>query len=982
MFTHLHVHTEHSALDGQCKIPDLMLRARELGQTAIAITDHGSTSGLFEAYTMQEEYGVKVIFGTEFYFENPQDKKRNGHLILLAKNYNGLQNIFRLQAEAHTNNFYYKPRINFDMLKKYHEDTICLSACIANQMAQLILSGENVLAMQHFYELKSIYGDDFYLELQSSTMEEVINVNKKYEEWHRSGFSNVVITNDVHYTLKDDWEVHEVLLAIQQKKKMNDPKRWRFPQKDYWLKSEEEILAELQYLHTDTIANAFSSIEHIVEQCNVEIPHGNFLPCFGGLCREDEDKVLHDLVMEKYMTRIKERGEHNAQFFSDICKELKVISEEGYSGYFLIVQEYVNWARDNGILVGDGRGSGAGSKVAYTLGITEINPQKYDLLFERFLSHGREPDFDIDFSDISSVFKHLQDLYGQDSVARVGAYNRMTCKSALRKVMSAYGMSMSETSRVVAMLPQQLSFTLEEALAYSADFRQWMSVNPIIHRCVEVFEGVMSHMSTHAGGVIICPEISSMVPILVDKDDNTKLVVGLDKKMVEKLGHYKFDILGLNSLILLDNTLKNIDRKINWFDIDYEDQNVYNMLCKGDVLGVFQLSEQEDKVKEQQPKCFDDLIAINALIRPGVGDWHEYIERRRTGIYQGKDATPYLDSTSGIIVYQEQYLLLASTYAGWDIAYSDRCIRKNPDIVNDEALATKFVYDGVANGYEIEELIEVWDDICKVVSAGYGFNKSHSTSYARLSYQTAYLKHYYPAEFYSALLTMNGEDVGKVARIQKQMKEVGIKLLNPDINLSDDKFKPVDGNVLYRLNSITGVGGSTVYEINRLKPIKSFDDFMERRVPKFIRINTIESLIKAGCFDFDGKSRYELLQQLDKDVVQRKDYEWEREAFGYYLNNSPYQQYATPDLKTIAENQVFSTIGEVTEISERYDRTGKAMAFLSVTNSGGVFRAVAFSNTWANEEYKKTLQVGTMVLLRGKWSKGSILINQVEEVIE
>lgn len=985
MFSHLHVHTEYSALDGLSKIEDLIIRAKELGQNALAITDHGSTSGLFEAHQLSQKHDFKIIYGSEFYFENVGDSKRAGHLILLAKNNQGLENLYKLQSLAYTTNFYYKPRINLDMLRSMHEGLICLSACMANQIAQYIIADEEIMAMSHMYQLKEIFGDDFYLELQSSTLEEQIKINKVYADWYKRGLAKIVTTNDVHYTLKDDAYTHEVLLAIQQAKKMNDPKRWKFSSNDFWLKSEEEIVAELKYIDADIIADSFSYIQEIIDKCDVTFESGNFLPHYNDIQNpEDEDKLLEELVMEKYMTRIKERGEDNKEFFSDLCEELNVIKETGYSGYFLIVQEYANWARDNNILVGDGRGSGAGSKVAYTLGITEINPQKHSLLFERFLAIGREPDFDIDFSDINAVFGHLQDVYGPQNVARVGAFNRMTAKSAIRKVMGAFNQSMSEMSRVVGYLPQRLSFTLEEAMNESEELRDFFDSHKDWYKLVARLEGVMSHMSTHAGGVIICEDLMSKLPVLLDKDDNNKLVIGLDKKALESLGHYKFDILGLNSLTLLSQTLSNIDDKIDWFNVDYEDQNVYNMLCTGDVLGVFQLADQRDKVMQQQPRCFEDLIAINALIRPGVGDWNEYLYRRASADDYRTDRTPYLNSTHGVIVYQEQYLLLANTYAGWSIAYSDKAIRKNKDIINDIQLHQSFINDAIALGYDVNEIEIVWNQICEVVSSGYGFNRSHSTSYARLSFQTAYLKCYYPKEFYASLLTLDGDDTNKILNIKSQLDRLNIKLLHPDVNESGIEFKPTDEGILYRLTSINGVGGSTLYEINRLRPIDSLSDFMTRRIPKFVKITTLVNLIKSGCFDFEGKTRTELLQSITNNVElnTKKDYDYEKEALGFYLSDTPYEKFDTKDFKEYPDQTNVLTIVEVISVNVRFDKNGNEMAFVTGMNKHGSINMILFTKLWNTKGIKELMSVGGLVMVRGKKDKNSLLVNTVEEIID
>ena len=967
---HAHVHTEYSPLDGLAKIEELVLRAKELGQTFIAITDHGTSSGLYECAEMRKKYNFDVILGEEFYFQNACEELSTGHLILLAKNNTGLRNIFKLQRLAY-DNVYYKPRINLEMLEQHHEGLICSTACIANQISQYILRNEPHLALNHILELKSIFNDDLYIELQSSTLDDVIKVNKKLAEFCKDYSLKPIITNDVHYVNKEDFEVHEVLLAIQQQRKMTDEKRWKFKANDYWLKSEKEMLKELEYLPKEIIEQTLVNLEEIHEKCEaVELEHGNYLPKYE--TEYTEDDALEIMTWEKYKTRVKERDECNPEFAADLQKELGVIKQTGYSGYFLVVQEYINWAKANGIQVGDGRGSGAGSKVAYTIGITEINPQKYDLLFERFLAPGRQPDFDVDFSDINAVFEHLQDYYGKDNVARVGAFSRFTAKSAIRKVMGIYGFTQAEIAKIVALLPKRLSFTLDEALAESKELVKWFDEHENLLKIVRKFEGILEHYGTHAGGVIICKGLTEILPVMNTSEDRNKLIVALDKHAIEELGHYKFDVLGLKSLILMQD-IANYLGEINWSEIDFEDQEVYKMLCEGNTLGVFQLSEQKDKVIEQQPKCFEDLIAINALIRPGVGDWNEYISRRQSQSTLGVKQ-PYLASTSGIIVYQEQYLLLANTYAGWDIAYSDKHIRKNKNILGDVQLKEKFINDGYALGYGSDELLSVWEDICDVVSGGYGFNRSHSASYAKLSFQTAWVKHYHPAAFYSAYLTQNQDDVNVITEVLNLLKEEGIKLLPPDINESTDKFMPKGDGIMFPLTAIQGVGGSAWTEIKRLKPVKDFDDFLNRRVKKFVKKTTIEALIKAGAFDFTNQKRYDLLKQFGSEIEDQPYYVYERSALGFYLSESPFDGYTLTPFAEFKDGNLLKTILEITSVTTKYDKRGNEMAFATGVNNTDVIRMVVFSSVWKTQKFKE----GDMLLVRGKKDNENLIVNSIE----
>lgn len=985
MFNHLHVHTEYSPLDGLSKIEDLIIRAKELGQTAMAITDHGSTSGLYEASKLSKKHDFKILYGSEFYFENVGESRKAGHLILIAKNNQGLANLFKLQAMAYMDNFYYKPRLNLSMLSSNSEGLICLSACLANQIAQYVLADENVLALSHLCELKKIFGDDFYLELQSSTMPEQITVNTKYVDWIKDGLAKPIITNDVHYTNKNDWFSHEVMLAIQQNKKMSDTNRWKFTAHDYWLKSEEEIIAELTYLDQNVIQCGLNNIQEIIDKCNVNFEAQGSLPKFLNMSREEENIALEKLVISEYTNKIKSRGEDNPEFFRDLLKEIEVIEQTGYSGYFLIVWEYVNWAKQNGILVGDGRGSGAGSKVAYTIGITEINPQKYDLLFERFLSPGREPDFDIDFSNIDAVFKHIQDIYGKTNVARVGAFSMFTAKSATRKVLSTFGQTQSEINKVVSFMPNRLSFTMEEALKENKDLKKYFNEHFDWLLVIQDLENVMDHLSTHAGGVIIGDNLIEKLPIINDRNDESKLIVAMDKETIAELNYYKFDILGLSSLTLLQRTLDSINKKDGLYNIDKEDQNIYNMLCEGNVLGVFQLSEQKNKVVEQQPRCFEDLIAINALIRPGVGDWNEYIKRRRVG-YTNNTSVKFLDNTSGIIVYQEQYLLLASLYAGWDIAYSDKHIRKNEDIINDKQLREQFYKESAERGYEAYEIQDVWEDICNVVASGYGFNRSHSTSYASLTYQTAWLKYYYPKEFYASLLTMESADKNEVANILCELKKLNIPILYPDINKSTIEYVPTSEGILMPLNSIEVVGGSAIYEINKLRPITSLQDLLERRTQKFIRNNAILNLIKAHCFEFEGKTvRESMAEFFEKypslvDSLDKPQFAYDAEAFGLYIRETPYEKYGTTDFREYPDNSYLVTIAEVTEIVERKDKNQNDMAFITAINKHGKFKVIAFSKLWSDKKIKEFLTLNNLVVLKGRKDKDSLLLNEVEEI--
>ena len=966
---HLHVHTEYSALDGLATVEELVKKAKELDHNFIAITDHGNSSGLYEVAEMRNKYGLKILMGEEFYYQNPEGIKHNGHLIVIAKNKQGLRNLFKLQAEAQRN-FYYKPRISLELLRSYNEGLIVTTACIANQIGQFILIGEDPLALNHIFELKNIFKDDFYVELQSSTNPDVIKVNKKLIEFCINYGLKPIVTNDVHYAEKEDYNIHEVLLCIQQKGKMDSPKRWRFEYNDFWLKNQEEMEKELEYVDKDILDSCYKNLQEIADKCDddLQMESGDYLPKYCDT-KEEEDKALSDLVWKEYTEgKIAERNEQNEEFKNDLQKELNVISATGYSGYFLIVREYINWAKKNGILVGDGRGSGAGCKVGYTIGITEVNPQKHGLLFERFLTPSREPDYDVDFSDIDKVFKHLQDRYGEENVARVGAFNRFSAKSAMRSVMGVYGFTQSNIAKIIGLLPKRLTFTLEEAMNESKELVSWLEANNNIYKVVRKLEGRLRTYSTHAGGVIICNGLTELLPVISDSDDRTKKIIALDKKALESLGHYKFDILGLNSLTLMENIL-NYTGHINWQDVDFEDENIYNMLCDGDVIGVFQLSDQRDKVVEQQPRNFQDLVAINALIRPGVCDWNEYLLARRSNKHT--DLPEYMNSTHGLIVYQDQYLQLANTYAGWEIGWSDKHIRKNKDILNDTELKEKWLKD--TNG-----AIDLWNDICKVVSGGYGFNKAHSTSYAMLTYQTAYMKYYYPKEFYAALMTQNIGDAVKLSEIINSTKEKGIKLIPPDINISDNKFIPTEEGIAMPMTSIKGFGESALVGLKNIRPISGLADLMNRREKRLLKANNIKALIKAGCFDNEGK-RSDLLSEYFGETDSLTNSEYDKEVFGYYVTSSPFDGYT--NLKpfiSASDGQTFMTVAIITEIVQRYDKKGNLMAFITAINNTDVLKIICFASTW--KIFKETTEENTMIFVKGKKDGSNLIANTIEKI--
>ena len=998
-FGHLHTHSEYSTLDGMGKIRELIETAKSLGQDFIAISDHGTTSGLWEAQKIGDELGVKVIHGCEFYYERENDGK-NGHLLVLAKNNTGLRNIFKMQEYAWVHNFYKKPRINFDILKQFHEGLIVTSACLGSPFNQYIMKGDMVNAKLWAKKFQNLFGDDFYIEIQPNQIPEQHTVNLGAIRIAKQLGIKLVATNDVHYTFETDCFPHEVLLALQLNNKMSDEKRFRFSTNDFWLKSEEEMYETFNGLPHDVVKEAMENTVEIANKCNARIEKGKYLPKYYNV---PEGKTERELLVELVMEGARKKGlSTNREFMQEVQNEIDVIDRNGYSGYFLIVQDYVNTARKNNVIVGDGRGSGAGSKVAYLTNITQIPPHEFDLLFERFMADGRSPDFDVDFSDQDAVFHDLQRKYGMENVARIVAFGRMTPKAVIRKVLNAFEHPSYVIGQITKLVPD-LCKSLKEAYAASPELLEYKKKYKTEWEVIERLENVISHESQHAGGVIIYPDLSSILPVKTASDDRTKRIVGFDKYMLEDLGFYKFDILGLETLPVIRRTLDSIEEatgeKIDLAKINYEDPEVYDMLCRGDVSGVFQIAGQAQKVMEQQPRNFRDLIAINALIRPGTGDWEEYIARRKGKTWSvHPERMPYLKETEGLITYQEQFLLDCKTFAGWDIAFADKKVRKNKDIKNDHELREKFINDSIARGYSREDVEQVWREVEDSVDGGYSFNKSHSASYAMLSYQTAYLKCKYPKHFYASLMTgekTDGDGQDAIAGYIAECKQRGIKILPPDINRSGDTFIVSDEGINYRLTTIKHVGESAIQHIEELRPIRSFDDFMERREKKFIRQNVLVNLIKAGCFDFDNPNRAELLWKVDmlnrtkkqiKEGYEPPKYEWndhikaewEKEVLGMYLSVHPMEKYGFKPLDAFQDGGSCLQGGEVYEVKVFKDRNKNDMAFVFVNTLYGNLKVIVFASTWKYQNIRDAMKPGNIVLIRGKRSGKDVILDGVE----
>jgi len=1010
-FGHLHVHTEYSPLDGCARLEELFANTKEMGQDFIAITDHGSTSGLYAAQEIGRKHGIKTLLGTEFYYQR-ESNGQNAHLLAIAKNNKGLENLFKLQEYAYVHNFYYKARIKWEILRELSEGLIISSACMASPFAQHILDGELDEARNWARKFQHIFGEDFYIEIQPNGIPEQMLINQRSMQIAKELNIKVIATNDVHYIHESDAFPHEVLLALQINKKMSDENRWRFPTNELWLKSAEEMLATFTGMEEDDVQQALLNTGEVADKCTAELTPGKYLPTYHSL---PEDKTERNILAQHIMEGAVKTGFiDNPNYMKEVQHELDVIDRNEYSGYFLIVRDYVTTARQNGIIVGDGRGSGAGSKVAYLIDISRIEPSRYNLLFERFMADGRSPDFDVDFSNQDSVFKDLQRKYGVENVAHIISFGRMTPKAVCRKVLNAFEHPTAEINFIGKLIPDTC-LTLEEAYELSPQLREIKDKLRVEFEVIERLEGVISHESQHAGGVIIYPGLSSILPVKTKGPDRTERIVAFDKYMLEDLGHYKFDILGLETLPLIKRCLDSIKEtegmEIDLYNINYDDEETYHMLQQGDVLGVFQLSQQAQKVMEQKPANFRDLIAINALIRPGIGDWEEYIARRKGKEWHiHPDRLPYMEETEGVITYQEQFLLDCQTFAGWDIAYADKHVRKNKNIMEDTELRDKFIRESlmtehgdafktfIPENYNEKQYEDIWNEICDAVAGGYSFNKSHSTSYAVISFQTAWLKCHYPEHFYASLMTgeaTDGPGQDAIAGYIAECKKRGITILPPDINLSGEDFVVAKGGVNYRITTIKHVGESVIAHIKELRPVNSFSDFMQRREKKHIKKNVLINLIKAGCFDFDEPNRAELLWQVDmanrtktqiKEGYEPDRYpwdeaikaEWEKEVLGMYLSTHPLERYGFHPLDHYKEGEYAIQGGEVSSIRVFNDKNKNEMAFANLSTLYGNLKIVIFSSTWRHKHIKEAFQEDNILLVKGRRSGNDILLDEVE----
>ena len=1051
-FTHLHVHTEYSLLDGSNKIKEYVARVKELGMDSAAITDHGVMYGVIDFYRAAREAGINPILGCEVYVapgsrfdrEVGSGDDRYYHLVLLAENNQGYSNLMKIVSKAFVEGFYYKPRVDLELLEKYHEGIIALSACLAGEVARYLARGMYEDAKIVALRYQDIFGKgNFFLELQDHGIPEQQTVNQQLLRMHRETGIDLVATNDVHYTMAEDAEPHDVLLCLQTQKKLSDENRMRYEGGQYYVKSPEEMARLFPYA-----LEALENTHKIAERCHVEIEFGvTKLPKYdvpdgltsweylNKLCYEGLEQRYHPVTEE-----LKKRLDY----------ELSTIKNMGYVDYFLIVWDFIKYARDNDIMVGPGRGSAAGSLVAYTLGITQLDPIRYDLLFERFLNPERVsmPDIDVDFcfERRQEVIDYVRRKYGDDCVVQIVTFGTLAARGVIRDVGRVLDMPYAQVDTIAKMIPQELNITIDKALGMNPELRKAYEEQDDIHRLIDLakrLEGLPRHTSMHAAGVVISrTSVDNYVPLSRAADGT--ITTQFTMTTLEELGLLKMDFLGLRTLTVIQNAVKMVEKStgmlLDMQEIDYNDKKVLDSLGTGRTDGVFQLESAGMKsfMKELKPQSLEDVIAGISLYRPGPMDFiPQYIRgknRPDTIRYDCPQMEPILKPTYGCIVYQEQVMQIVRELAGYTLGRSDLVRRamskKKASVMAKER--QNFVYGNaeegvpgcIANGISEEIANKIYDEMTDF--AKYAFNKSHAAAYAVVSYQTAYLKYYYPVEFMAALMTSVVEMPNKVAEYISVCRQMGIRILPPDINHGVYGFSVDNGAIRYALSAIKSIGRPVIEGIVREREehgeYTSLKTFIERNIDQ-INKRVVENLIKAGALDcLEGNrnqkmtvytqiidsinqdkkhtmagqlSLFDIAPEEDKNefeirMPQAAEYPketiltFEKEVLGIYLSGHPLERYRNmmekmisaktsdfqPDDETgipeVYDNQKVIVGGMITDKTIKYTKNNKVMAFLTVEDLVGTVEVVVFPRDY--EKCQMFLNEDARLFIQGRVS--------------
>lgn len=1032
-FVHLHSHTEYSLFDGISRIGELVSHVKEMGQTALAITDHGVMHGAIYLYKECIKQGIKPIIGCEIYVTRGSrfDKSGNGkeklaHLILLAENNEGYQNLIKICSKAWTEGYYHRPRADHELLEKYHEGLIVTSACVGGEVPQAILNGDMDEARKviEFY-INTFGKDNYFLEIQNHGLPEEAAVRPVLASLAKEYGLGLVATNDFHYTKKEDARSQEIKLCISTGKTLDDPYHFHFANDEFYCKSGDEMRAIL-----GNFPGAIENTRVIADRCNVELTFGEHkLPSFdvpeGETAASYLRKLCEKALPERYaIVTDKER--------SRMDYELGVIDKMGFSDYFLIVMDFIHYAKSHGIPIGPGRGSAAGSIVSYLLHITEVDPLRFDLLFERFLNPARVsmPDIDTDlcYRRRGEVIEYLARKYGSDQVAQIITFGTLAARAVIRDVGRVTNMPLREVDRIAKMVPVGPGVTLKKTMEGSREFRDLYDSDTTVHclidHCLDL-EGISRNSGTHAAGVVICSKpVEEYVPIQLTQDGFIQ--TQYEKDQVEQLGLLKMDLLGLRNLTVIHDALEMI-RENRGIDLDInkipsEDEETCKMLCDGDTIGVFQSESSgfTSLLMQLHPERFEDLIPMVALYRPGPlgsGMAEDFIKRKHGKIpveYPHPSLEPILKETYGVILYQEQVMQIASVMGGFSLGQADMLRRamghKEPEILQQNR--ETFVDGAVANGVDDRTANYVFD--LMVHFAGYGFNKSHSVCYGWIAWQTAYLKAHYRPEFMAAMMTCYNGDRDKVSRYISDTRRAGVVIAAPDVNLSEAYFSVKGDKILFGLDGIQNVGEGAVRSIIEARkqggPFKSLSDFVERADNRGLNSRACESLIRCGALDSLGANRSQLLAALPEalgdaqsirnerasgqlnlfggeetpetivypdlpDMDPKEKIEWERKLLGFYVSGHPLDSYkeqlkaCTPLYHLTAEGNQYDgrmvTIGgTISRIKGTMTKKGQPMGYVTIEDYDGEVETVVFPSVW--ETVRPILAEDAAVAIRGR----------------
>lgn len=1053
-FTHLHVHTEYSLLDGSNKIKEYVDRVKELGMDSAAITDHGVMFGVIDFYRACQAADINPVIGCEVYVapNSRFDRESGGgddryyHLVLLAENNVGYSNLMKIVSAGFVEGYYYKPRVDKEVLKKYHEGIIALSGCLAGEVQKYLTRGMYEDGKKIALQYREIFGENnFFLEMQDHGIPEQKTVNQQLLRMSRETGIELVATNDVHYTYADDVDSHDILLCIQTGKKLTDEDRMRYEGGQYYVKSPQEMENLFPYAK-----QALENTWKIANRCHVEIEFGHTkLPHFEVPQGYDSWSYLNKLCFEGLKERYPE--EQISNLSERLNYELGIIKRMGYVDYFLIVWDFIHYAREHDIMVGPGRGSAAGSLVSYTLGITQLDPIRYNLLFERFLNPERVsmPDIDIDFcfERRQEVIDYVVRKYGKEKVVQIVTFGTMAARGVIRDVGRVMDIPYAQVDTIAKMIPQELNITIDKALKANSELRQLYESDPQTKRLIDMsrrLEGLPRHTSMHAAGVVICPEAADeFVPLSLGSDGS--VTTQFTMTTLEELGLLKMDFLGLRTLTVIQNAVKLAQQStgvlLDLQQIDYNDPKVLASIGTGRTDGVFQLESAGMKnfMKELKPQSLEDIIAGIALYRPGPMDFiPQYIKGKNNAeqiVYDCPQLEPILEPTYGCIVYQEQVMQIVRDLGGYTLGRSDllrRAMSKKKAAVMEKE-RQNFVYGNeeegvpgcIKNGISEKVANKIYDDM--IDFAKYAFNKSHAAAYAVVSYQTAYLKYYYPVEFMAALMTSVMDSSTKVAEYHLTCRQMGIEILPPDINLSESGFSVQENKIRYGLSAIKSIGRSVINSIVEERrcggQYHSLKNFIERLSGKEVNKRTVESFIKAGALDSLGGSRRQLMmvyaQIMDSvnqekkysltgqlslfDFVgeeEKKEYEvtmpdveeyekeqllaFEKEVLGIYISGHPLEEYeavwkkhitnVTTDFALDEETGEAKVVdgekavigGMITGKTVKYTRKNQTMAFITVEDLVGNVEVVVFPKPY--EQNRRLLEEDAKVFIQGRVS--------------